>query len=109
MLALTREGRRACTAKRGTGNAFSHRLMAQKLIAVIPISGRTGRSIALPVDDRLAFTADQTEPRLSVVDTEGNIVKTGSRCLRSLLEPLQLLRRAGCRHDSKATKLGQSI
>ena len=36
----------------------------------------TAQRIALSVDDRWVFTADQTKPRLAVIDTATNAVKT---------------------------------
>jgi DNA-binding beta-propeller fold protein YncE len=47
----------------------------QRVLAVIPTSGRAQR-ICLSVDDRWAFTADQRQPRLAVIDTLANQVKT---------------------------------
>ncbi|HEY2941875.1 MAG TPA: YncE family protein, partial [Vicinamibacteria bacterium] len=46
-------------------------LAAKKVTAVIPVSSYAQR-IALSVDDGLVFTADQTEPRLAVIDTKTN-------------------------------------
>ena len=40
----------------------------RKLIAIIPIAGDTQR-ISISPDDRWVFTADQTKPRLAVIDT----------------------------------------
>jgi DNA-binding beta-propeller fold protein YncE len=45
------------------------------VIAIIPISKKVQR-ISLSTDDRWAFTTDQTEPRLAVVDTATNQLKT---------------------------------
>jgi len=50
-------------------------LEAKSVIAVIPVSHQTQR-ISLSVDDRLAFTADQTSPQLAVIDTATNTMKT---------------------------------
>ena len=50
-------------------------LVARKTFAVIPISKETQR-IAISNDDRYAFTSDQTAPRLAVIDTATNQVKT---------------------------------
>ena len=46
----------------------------EKCSKVIPIS-RTTQRIAVSVDDRWVFTADQTKPQLAVIDTASNEVK----------------------------------
>jgi DNA-binding beta-propeller fold protein YncE len=46
-------------------------LEARKLVTVIPVCRHTQR-ISLSVDDRWVFTADQTAPRLAVIDTQTN-------------------------------------
>ena len=48
---------------------------AQDDCKIIPISGNTQR-ISISNDDRWVFTADQTKPRLAVIDTASNDVKT---------------------------------
>jgi DNA-binding beta-propeller fold protein YncE len=49
-------------------------LEARKLITSIKVAPRTQR-ISLSVDDKLAFTSDQVQPLLVVVDTATNTVK----------------------------------
>ncbi len=78
MLAITRDGRRGYTANVGPGTVSALDLAARKTLAVIPISGQTQR-ISLSVDDRYAFTSDQTQPRLAVIDTATNKIKTWVR------------------------------
>jgi len=46
-------------------------LESRKVIAVIKVALRIQR-IALSIDDRLAFTADQSKPQLAVIDTATN-------------------------------------
>lgn len=75
MLAITRDGQRGYTANVGPGTVSVLDLKARKTIAIIPIAPVTQR-IALSVDDRLVFTADQTKPRLAVIDTATNQIKT---------------------------------
>ncbi len=75
MLAITHDGRRGYTANVGPGTVSVLNLDSRKTIAVIPVSGQTQR-ISLSIDDRLAFTADQTKPQLAVIDTATNKVKT---------------------------------
>jgi YVTN family beta-propeller protein len=74
MLALTRDGKRAYTSNVGVGTVSAIDLVARKVVAVIPVSGRAQR-ISLSMDDRWVFTADQTQPRLAVIDTATNKVK----------------------------------
>lgn len=71
MLVLTRDGKRAYTSNVHVGTVSAIDLAAKKVTAVIPVSSYAQR-IALSVDDRHLFTADQTEPRLAVIDTQTN-------------------------------------
>ncbi len=48
-------------------------MVGRKTVKVIPIAGTTQR-IALSVDDKWAFTSDQTKPRLAAIDTATNTV-----------------------------------
>jgi YVTN family beta-propeller protein len=75
MLAITRDGKRGYTANVGPGTVSVLDLQAKSLIKIIPISRQTQR-ISLSVDDRWVFTADQTAPRLAVIDTATNGVST---------------------------------
>jgi DNA-binding beta-propeller fold protein YncE len=73
MLAITRDGKRGYTANVGPGTVSVLNLEARKTMAVIPVARVTQR-IALSVDDRWVFTADQTQPQLAVIDTAKNQV-----------------------------------
>ena len=75
MLAITRDGQRGYTANVGPGTVSAIDLVAKKTLAIIPISRQTQR-ISLSVDDHWAFTADQTAPRLAVIDTSTNKVES---------------------------------
>ena len=75
MLTITRDGQRGYTANVGPGTVSVLDLKARKTIAVIPVAPVVQR-IALSVDDRLAFTSDQTKPQLAVIDTATNKLKT---------------------------------
>jgi len=75
MLAITQDGERGYTANVGPGTVSAIDLVAKKTLAIIPISRNTQR-IALSPDDRWVFTADQTAPRLAVIDTSTNTLKT---------------------------------
>jgi YVTN family beta-propeller protein len=73
MLAITSDGRRGYTANVGPGTVSALDLEHRKTIAIIPVSKMTQR-ISISVDDGRAFTADQTSPRLAVIDTATNKV-----------------------------------
>jgi DNA-binding beta-propeller fold protein YncE len=75
MLAITHDGRRGYTANVGPGTVSVLDMVGRKTLAVIPISHQTQR-ISISTDDRYAFTSDQTQPRLAVIDTTTNQVKT---------------------------------
>jgi YVTN family beta-propeller protein len=73
MLAITRDGRRAYTSNVHAGTVSVVDLTGEKppaSIAVCPFAQR----ITLSVDDAMAFTADQEQPRLAVIDTRANAV-----------------------------------
>src|SRR5436190_24318861 len=71
MLAITKDGRRGYTSNVGPGTVSVLDLEAKKVLAIISVSPKAQR-IALSVDDRWAFTADQSKPRLAVIDTATN-------------------------------------
>ncbi len=75
MLAISRDGRRGYTANVGPGTVSVLDLEGRKTLAIIPISKMTQR-ISMSVDDAFVFTSDQTAPRLAVIDTATNAVKT---------------------------------
>lgn len=75
MLAISHDGRFGYTANVGPGTVSVLDLKARKTIRVIPISGRVQR-ISISTDDSMVFTADQISPRLAVIDTATNTVKT---------------------------------
>jgi YVTN family beta-propeller protein len=75
MLVLSHDGRFGYTANVGPGTVSVLDLNAWKLISVIPVSQKTQR-ISISVDDNMVFTADQTKPRLAVIDTATNKLKT---------------------------------
>ena len=73
MLAITRDGKRGYTSNVHPGTVSVLDLEARKTLAVIHVSGNAQR-IALSMDDRWVFTADQTKPQLAVIDTATNAV-----------------------------------
>src|SRR6201998_3686168 len=68
MLAITHDGHYGYTSNVGSGTVSVLDLESRKTIDVISVAPAVQR-IALSVDDRLAFTSDQTKPQLAVVDT----------------------------------------
>ena len=75
MLAISHDGKRGYTANVGPGTVSVLDLENRKHLATIPISGTTQR-ISISQDDKMVFTADQKEPRLAVIDTATNQVKS---------------------------------
>ncbi len=75
MLAITRDGRRGYTSNVGPGTVSVLDLNERKLITIIHVCDVAQR-ITLSVDDQYAFTSDQRQPRLAVIATATNQVKT---------------------------------
>ena len=75
MLAISHDGKRGYTANVGPGTVSVIDLENRKHIATVPISGSTQR-ISISPDDKMVFTADQKTPRLAVIDTGTNTVKS---------------------------------
>ena len=73
MLAISHDGRLGYTANVGPGTVSVLDLLGRKTLAVIPVVTSQGgwgvQRISISPDDRSVFTADQTEPRLAVIDT----------------------------------------
>jgi len=74
MLALSPDGKRGYTSNVGPGTVSVLDMKARKAIVVIPVTPGAQR-IAVSRDGNSAFTADQTQPRLAVIDTKTNTVK----------------------------------
>jgi DNA-binding beta-propeller fold protein YncE len=74
MLVLSKDGSRGYTANVGPGTVSVLDMKARKTLAIIPISKTTQR-ISISMDDRMVFTADQTQPQIAVIDTATNMVK----------------------------------
>jgi len=74
MLAITRDGQRGYTANVGPGTVSVLDLKARKPLVVISVAQKIQR-ISLSLDDKMAFTADQTRPQLAVIDTSSNKIK----------------------------------
>jgi DNA-binding beta-propeller fold protein YncE len=74
MLAISHDGRLGYTANVGPGTVSVLDLVGRKTVAVIPVVTSRGgwgvQRVSISADDRSVFTADQTEPRLAVIDTK---------------------------------------
>jgi DNA-binding beta-propeller fold protein YncE len=75
MLVLSHDGSRGYTANVGPGTVSVLDLNGRKTLAVIPVAGEIQR-IAISQDDRMVFTSDVAKPRLAVIDTAAQNVKT---------------------------------
>ena len=75
MLVIAHDGERAYTSNVGAGTVSAIDLKNKKVLTVVPVA-KTVQRIAISVGDRWVFTADQTEPRLAVIDTRTNALKT---------------------------------
>jgi YVTN family beta-propeller protein len=71
ILAMTRDGSRGYTANVGAGSVSVLDMKARKTIAVIPVA-KTVQRMALSNDERWAFTSDEDQPRVAVIDTKTN-------------------------------------
>jgi len=73
MLALSSDEKRGYVVNVGSGTVSILDLENRKLVAVVPVSSDCQR-IALSTDGQWVFTADQTQPRIAVVDTAKHVV-----------------------------------
>jgi DNA-binding beta-propeller fold protein YncE len=76
MLAISPNGKRGYTANVGPGTVSVLDLPNRKLIKIIQIVPKNVQRIAVSTDGRWVFTSDQTQPRLAVIDTSKNTLKT---------------------------------
>ncbi len=67
MLAVSADATVACTANVGPGSVSILDLATGTLRAVIPVAARVNRIVLSP-DGRTAYTADQTDARMAVID-----------------------------------------
>jgi YVTN family beta-propeller protein len=75
MFAITRDGHYAYATNVGSGTISVLDLEGRKTLDVISVAPVVQR-IALSVDDRLAFTSDQSKPQLAVIETSSRKIKT---------------------------------
>jgi YVTN family beta-propeller protein len=73
MLAITHDGHYGYTANVGSGTVSVLDMEKHKTLDVIQVAPVVQR-ISVSVDDRLAFTSDQTKPQLAVIDTRARKV-----------------------------------
>lgn len=73
MIALTTDGKRGYTANVGAGTVTALDIAGRRAIAVIPVAKAVQR-ISVSENNRWAFTTDQGQPRLAVIDTRTNKV-----------------------------------
>jgi DNA-binding beta-propeller fold protein YncE len=83
MLAVSKDGSRGYTANVGPGTVSVLDMKERKTLAIIPVSVKADevkhwgvQRIALSSDDKLVFTSDETKPRMAVIDTATNQIKT---------------------------------
>lgn len=67
MLAISHDGLRGYTANVGPGTVSVLDMKARKTLAIIHVTSNTQR-ISVSMDDHWVFTADQTSPRMAVID-----------------------------------------
>ncbi|MGH9344162.1 MAG: YncE family protein, partial [Terriglobia bacterium] len=73
MIALTTDAKKGYTANVGAGTVTAIDIPGRRAIAVIPVA-KTVQRISVSEDNRWAFTTDQGQPRLAVIDAETNKV-----------------------------------
>jgi YVTN family beta-propeller protein len=75
MLAISHRSHRGYTANVGPGTVSVLDLAARKTLTIIPVAPTVQR-ISISNDDSLVFTSDYAQPRLAVIDTATNKIKT---------------------------------
>jgi YVTN family beta-propeller protein len=73
MIVITSDGKRIYTSNVHVGTVSAIDVASAKVLAVIQVSPHAQR-ISISRDDLYAFTADQTKPRLAVIETATNKV-----------------------------------
>ena len=71
ILAMTKDGKTGYTANVGPGSVSVLDMKAHKTVAVIPVS-KTVQRMSISNDEKWAFTSDQSQPRIAVIDTKAN-------------------------------------
>jgi YVTN family beta-propeller protein len=75
MLAISHDGRRGYTSNVEPGTVSVLDFVDRRFIKIIPIAPIAQR-ISISNDDSMVFTSDQTEPRMAVIDTSSNEIRT---------------------------------
>jgi YVTN family beta-propeller protein len=75
MFALSHDGKRGYTANVGPGTVSVLDMEQRKTLAIVHISPTIQR-ISVSPDDSMVFTSDQEKPRLAVIDTATDKIKT---------------------------------
>jgi len=75
MLAISHDGRRGYTANVMPGTVSVLDLRARTTLAIVHGLGQ-GQRISISPDDTRVFVPDQTKPRLAVIDTATNAIRT---------------------------------
>ncbi len=73
ILAMTKDGKIGYTANVGPGSVSVLDMKAHKTVAVIPVS-KTVQRMSISNDEKWAFTSDEIQPRVAVIDTKTNKV-----------------------------------
>ena len=73
IVAMTRDGKMGYTANVGAGSVSVLDMKARRTIAVIPVA-KTVQRMSISNDERWAFTSDESQPRIAVIDTKSNTV-----------------------------------
>lgn len=76
MLTISPDGKRGYTANVGPGTVSVLDLPNRKLITIIQVVPKNVQRIAISTDGKWVFTSDQNTPRLAVIDTSANKVKS---------------------------------
>jgi YVTN family beta-propeller protein len=76
MLAISPDGKRGYTANVGPGTVSVLDIPNRKVITIIQVVPKNVQRIAISTDGKWVFTSDQNTPRLAVIDTSTNTVKS---------------------------------
>jgi len=71
IVAMTRDGKTGYTANVGPGSVSVLDIQGRRTIAVIPVA-KTVQRMSISNDERWAFTSDEDQPRIAVIDTKTN-------------------------------------
>jgi YVTN family beta-propeller protein len=75
MLVISHDGRRGYTSNASASTVSVLDMTARKTVAIIPDTGQAQR-VSISNDDTMVFVPDQTKPRLAIIDTSTNKIKS---------------------------------